>query len=60
MIKNNSQMGTLASKISDKKLYKNQNVVKVKTKENLNNSNFPFAKKFYEKKFKKMKIFIII
>ena len=29
MIKNNSQMGTLASKITDQKLYKNENVVKV-------------------------------
>ena len=37
MIKNNSKFGTLASKILDKKIYVNQNVVKVITKENLNN-----------------------
>ena len=41
MINKNSKMGTLASKISDKKLYNNQSVVKVKTKEKLNNKNFP-------------------
>ena len=46
MIKNQSQLGTLASKIVDKKVYKNQNVVKVSTKEKLNNSNFPFAINF--------------
>ena len=43
MIKNNSKLGTLASKISDKRLYKNQNVVKVITNEDLNKSNFPKA-----------------
>ena len=41
MINKNSKMGTLALKISDKKLYNNQSVVKVKTKEKLNNKNFP-------------------
>ena len=46
MIKNQSQLGTLASKITDKKVYKNQNIVKVLTKEKLNNSNFPFAINF--------------
>ena len=35
MIKNNSQLGTLASKISDKGVYENENVVKVITKKNL-------------------------
>tara|TARA_B100001063_G_C16567896_1_gene454306 strand:+ start:63 stop:797 length:735 start_codon:yes stop_codon:yes gene_type:complete len=49
MIKNNYQLGTLASKILNKNLYDNQNVVKVKTKENLNNSNFPEAIKFTRK-----------
>ena len=43
MINNNSQLGTLASKISDKKLYKNHNVVKVITNGDLNDSNFPEA-----------------
>ena len=46
MIKNNSQLGTLGAKISDRKLYKNQNVVKVTTKEELNNSNFQEASNF--------------
>ena len=46
MIKNQSQLGTMASKISDKEVYRNQNIVKVLTKEKLNNSNFPFAINF--------------
>jgi len=46
MTKNNSKFGTLASKILDKKLYNNKNVVKVLTEDNLNNSNFPEAINF--------------
>ena len=46
MIKKNCEIGTLASKISNKGIYKNQNMVKVETKENLNSSNFPEAKNF--------------
>tara|TARA_B100002051_G_scaffold64611_1_gene61350 strand:+ start:186 stop:920 length:735 start_codon:yes stop_codon:yes gene_type:complete len=46
MIKNQSQLGTLASKITDKEEYKNQNIVKVSTKEKLNSSNFPLAINF--------------
>ena len=46
MIRNNSQLGTLASKIFDNKVYENENNVKVITKENLNNSNFPEAVNF--------------
>tara|TARA_Y100001954_G_scaffold115709_1_gene125152 strand:- start:197 stop:625 length:429 start_codon:yes stop_codon:yes gene_type:complete len=46
MIKNQSQLGTLASKITDKEVYKNQNIVKVSTIEKLNDSNFPFAINF--------------
>ena len=49
MIKNNYQLGTLASEISDIKLYENLNVVKVITKENLKNSNFPEAINFMRK-----------
>ena len=49
MIKNQSQFGTLASKISDKNLYENPNVVKVITKENLHNKNFPEALNFIRK-----------
>ena len=55
MIKNNSNLGTLASKISDEGVYKNQNVVKVTTKENLNNSNFPEATTFTRKILEKSK-----
>ena len=44
-----SQLGTLASKISDKKIYENENVVKVVTKETLNVSNFPQAINFLRK-----------
>ena len=46
MIKNNSQLGTLASSISNKKLYQDLNVVKVVTKESLEKSNFPEALNF--------------
>ena len=46
MIKNQSQLGTLASKITDNEVYRNQNIVKVLTKEKLNNLNFPFAINF--------------
>tara|TARA_B100001057_G_C22626809_1_gene862803 strand:- start:210 stop:941 length:732 start_codon:yes stop_codon:yes gene_type:complete len=49
MIKHKSEMGTLASLITDKDLLTNQNVVKVITKENLNNSNFPEANSFFRK-----------
>ena len=46
MIKNNTQIGTLASKIIDKRLYKKQNVVKVITNESLDETNFPEAINF--------------
>ena len=46
MIKNNSKLGTLASKISDQAIYKNENVVKLSTKEKLNITNFPEAINF--------------
>ena len=49
MIKTNSRLGTLASKILNKNLYDNQNVVKVITKENLNTSLFSKALKFTRK-----------
>ena len=50
MIKFRSKLGTLASKISNKKeLYENQDIVKVITKEDLNNFNFPEAKNFMRK-----------
>ena len=49
MIRNNSNIGTLASLISDKGLYKNENVVKVTTEEKLTNINFPNATSFFRK-----------
>ena len=49
MIKNDSELGTLASKILDERFYLNQNIVKVTSKESLNNSNFPEAINFYRK-----------
>ena len=49
MIKTNSQMGTLGSKINDKAIYQNENFVKVITKESLKNSNFLEAINFKRK-----------
>ena len=46
MIESSSKLGTLASKIQDKALLENPNVVKVLTKENLNQTNFPEALNF--------------
>ena len=46
MIKTKSKLGTLASNITNNDLYKNQNVVKVETKESLNISQFPEAVNF--------------
>ena len=46
MIESSSKLGTLASKIEDKALLKNLNVVKVLTKENLDQTNFPEALNF--------------
>ena len=49
MIKNQSQLGTLASKIKDKAIYENKNIVKVNTKELLDDQNFPEAINFSRK-----------
>ena len=49
MIKTKSELGTMASNILDKELYEKQNVVKVITKESLDKSQFPEAKKFTRK-----------
>jgi 3-deoxy-manno-octulosonate cytidylyltransferase (CMP-KDO synthetase) len=46
MIKNQSQMGTLAAKIKDLKDLKNENMVKVITKKKLNEDQFSEAKNF--------------
>jgi len=49
MIKNQSQLGTLASEIKDKAIYKNENIVKVNTKEPLDHLNFSEAINFTRK-----------
>ena len=49
MVKSNSKLGTLASKILDQKVYKNENTVKVFTKAKLNDANFPEAINFSRK-----------
>ncbi len=46
MIKHKSKLGTLATKILDKKELLNENLVKVITKKNLDQSNFPEALEF--------------
>ena len=46
MIESSSKLGTLASKIQNKALLENPNVVKVLTKKNLNQINFPEALNF--------------
>ncbi len=46
MVSNQSRMGTLAAKMKDLKDLDNENIVKVVTKENLNNNKFPEAKNF--------------
>ncbi len=54
MIKTKFHLGTLASKITDKNLYKKDSVVKVETKDNLENTDFPeainFSRKYNESK----------
>ena len=49
MVKFNSELGTLASNITDKNFYENQNVVKVITKENLEIAKFSEAIDFKRK-----------
>ena len=49
MIKNESDFGTLASIITKKKFYQDQNIVKVMTKKNLDTNNFPEALSFMRK-----------
>ena len=49
MIENKSDLGTLAAKIEDKKIFENHNVVKVITEESLDHSKFPRALNFMRK-----------
>ncbi|MDC1159900.1 3-deoxy-manno-octulosonate cytidylyltransferase [Candidatus Pelagibacter sp.] len=46
MINHNSQIGTLAAKIKNDKMLEDKNVVKVITKDNLDQNNFPLAFNF--------------
>ena len=55
MIRNKSQLGTLASKIKDKAMYENENIVKVNTKELLDDLNFPEAINFSRKSLERVK-----
>ena len=48
-INNNSDIGTLATKINDYSMLSNENVVKVALEEKLSNENFPFALNFARK-----------
>ena len=42
-----TRIGTLASKISDIKMYENKNIVKVKTRESFEQNQFPLADNFF-------------
>ena len=58
MINNkNAKIGTLAAKISDIKMYENQNVVKVKTKESFEQNSFPIVDNFFRNIEKNKNIF---
>ena len=46
MIKNNSDIGTLGSEIIDKKIFSNENIVKVETTEKLSSNNSSLALSF--------------
>tara|TARA_B110001450_G_scaffold253123_1_gene276035 strand:- start:667 stop:1374 length:708 start_codon:yes stop_codon:yes gene_type:complete len=50
MIKNDNDIGTLASEIKDQSTYLNKDIVKVVTKEKLKNDNFSLALNFMRKK----------
>ena len=49
MVKTKYDLGTLAAKISDEKIFENQDIVKVITKESLDESKFPKALNFVRK-----------
>ena len=49
MIKTNSSIGTLGSEIKDKKMFSNENIVKVETAEKLNSNNSSLALSFKRK-----------
>ena len=49
MKKNSSKIGTLAATISNSKVYENENIVKVQTKESFDQNSFPYAENFMRK-----------
>ena len=49
MIETNSNIGTLGAKIEDKKMFLNNNIVKVETEQKLNNENSSLAMSFRRK-----------
>ena len=49
MLKNNSDIGTLAAEIKEDSILKDENIVKVITKEKLNSKNFTEALNFFRK-----------
>ena len=53
MIKNNSDMGTLASEVKKDSILNNENIVKVITKEKLENNKFTKALNFFRKNLSK-------
>ena len=53
MINNNSEIGTLAANIEDNKMHDNKNLVKVITKDNLNQKDFSLALNFTRKNLSK-------
>ena len=53
MIKNNSDMGTLASEVKKDSILNNENIVKVITKEKLENNKFTKALNFSRKNLSK-------
>jgi 3-deoxy-manno-octulosonate cytidylyltransferase (CMP-KDO synthetase) len=54
---NNSKIGTLAAKISNQEVYKDENVVKVEIKDTLNKDNFPYALNFMRRTENKDNVF---
>jgi len=53
MLKNNSEIGTLAAEIKNESMFSNKNIVKVQTKEKLENNNFISAVNFSRETYSK-------
>ena len=57
MKSNHSKIGTLAAKILNSEIYKNENIVKVKVDKSFEEENFPYAEMFYRKDESKKNIY---